>query len=77
MAKKNEVLNEVFTVTITPQGEATIDVTGSDGVSCQETTKALEAALGSETGAKLIRRLKSEALNVLKNVKRQVQKVGK
>jgi hypothetical protein len=42
-------MSKTIQITISPKGETKIETTGFSGSSCQDATRALEAALGATT----------------------------
>ena len=42
-------MSKTIQITISPKGETKIETTGFTGSSCQDATRALEAALGAKT----------------------------
>jgi len=43
-------MSKMIHVTVSPKGETKIETTGFTGSSCQDATRALEAALGAKAG---------------------------
>ena len=46
-------MSKTIEVTVSPQGETSIQTKGFTGESCREATRSLEAALGLRTGEQL------------------------